>query len=142
MQIERTLLVGCDDSESALRACREAAKLAGKNDRIVLLNVVPPLPRFARDEKFKSMNEDKLRESRQLLEQTLVQPQLNDHGVKVEQLSREGDPASVIAQQAEGIGADIVVVGAGDMSNNAGNELGNVANSLLHETNVPVLVVR
>ena len=138
-QIERTLLVGCDDSESALRACREATKFAGANDRIILLYVVPPLPWFAREQKFKSMTEDKVKESSQLLHATFTQ--MTDQGLCVEQFVCEGDPAQVIAGKAEAFDADVVIVGAGNTSHDGNELLGSVTNFLLHETKLPVLVV-
>lgn len=139
MQIERTLLVGCDDSESALRACRQASKFARSDDRIVLLHVVAPLPWFAREEKFRTMNEDILQSSRELLETTLTQ--MKQQGLNVEQLAYEGDPARAIAEKAEELDADIVIVGAGNSSGSENKLLGSVTNSLLHETTLPVLVV-
>ncbi len=138
-QIMRTLLVAYDDSESALRACREAAKFAGRDDRIILLYVVPPLPWFAREDKYRSMTEDKLKESSQLLDATFTK--MADQGLNVEQLVCEGDPAQVIAARAGAFDADVVIVGAGNTAHDGNELLGSVTNFLLHETTLPVLIV-
>ena len=53
-----------------------------------------------------------------------------------------GKPASKIAEFAKKGKVDLVVIGPKGMGGFKGKVLGSVANSILHESNVPVLLVK
>lgn len=71
----------------------------------------------------------------------LVQ-QLRDAGYTVELEVREGEPGPEIAQIAADGGYDLVILGARDRGLLRRSLLGSVANTVLADCRVPVLIVR
>jgi nucleotide-binding universal stress UspA family protein len=59
-------------------------------------------------------------------------------GAKAETVGRVGDPVDVILSAAEGVGADLIVIGSKGIERRI---LGSVPNSITHNAQCDVLVV-
>jgi nucleotide-binding universal stress UspA family protein len=141
----RSILVGTDGSETATEAVRHAARLAAAcNAKLTLATGFSPDPATARA---------------QAEAPEEIRWRITDAGVaeeKVAAATREavalgvtdvacrtgsGDPASLLIDMAEEIGADVIVVGSKGMSSPTRFILGNVPNKVSHHAPCDVLIV-
>ena len=67
---------------------------------------------------------------------------LKQRGLEVEQLVREGYPASVIVDEAESRGADLIVIGTHGHTGLKHMLLGSIAERVVQKAPCPVLTVR
>ena len=67
---------------------------------------------------------------------------LKERGLEVEQLVREGYPASVIVDEAESQGADLIVIGTHGHSGLKHMLLGSIAERVVQKAPCPVLTVK
>ena len=67
---------------------------------------------------------------------------LQDRGLNADSISREGDPKTLILEEAKDWGADLIVVGSSDRSSIAKLMLGSVSQSVVTHAHCSVLVVR
>jgi nucleotide-binding universal stress UspA family protein len=108
---QRTIVVGTDGSKTAERAVREAAGLArATGARLVLVSAFSDLHPY-RERTGTSAREglnDLEKVSDQVLQRALS---VIDDGSDVETVSREGDPAEVLADVAQVQGAQTIVIG-------------------------------
>lgn len=137
------ILVGVDGSPGARKAAEFAIELARpSNARVILLavlerpTVVPfgPLDvyAFARKE-----SEEQLTATRKVLDEVA-------HELPAEQVEKRvelGTPAETICEQAEKLGADLVVVGSRGHGAVGRWLLGSVADRVVHLARTPVTVV-
>jgi nucleotide-binding universal stress UspA family protein len=133
-----TVLVAYDGSESARRALGAAAKLAHDGVSLRVVSVAEPLPQFGRAAAMLTPEEDAERK-RELVEATTI---LKEHGVEARAVERRGDAATMILDEAESEGADLIVLGTRGLGAGTRWLLGSVSTKVLHHASCDVLVVR
>ena len=142
-----SIVVGTDGSSTAAEAVRQATELASSlGAKVYLVSAYEPVP------------EGRLRDERQQVPEDLqwmVNPledvedtlkagatSLEDQGVDVETLAREGDPADAILDVAEEKNADLIVVGNKGMTGAKRFLLGSVPNKVSHHAPCSVMIIR
>ena len=141
-----SVVVGTDGSETAQRAVRQAARLAGEADaRLVVVTA------YATDPHADRSLEDRLPEDIRWMLTDRVQAEERAHqgrGIAKEEGAErivvqtgEGDPASVIMEAARDFDADLIVVGSVGLTSKARFLLGSVASSVGHHAPCDVLIV-
>jgi nucleotide-binding universal stress UspA family protein len=136
------ILVAVDGSEHAAQALRTAAQLAGEEHaRLTLIAVVPPTPAAA------SLTAAgvALTEAADLMGDTgkaiRAQADALPDDVSVTSLVVGGHPAAKILEQLRDGRHDLLVMGTRGLSRMSSALLGSVSQAVLHEADVPVLVV-
>ena len=142
-----SIVVGTDGSSTAQEAVRQAAQLAKSvNAKVYIVSAFEPV------------SEGRLRGERQQMPediQWMVNPRedvehalkagaasLEDDGIVVEALARQGDPADAILDVAEEKGADLIVVGNKGMTGAKRFLLGSVPNKVSHHAPCSVMIIR
>jgi nucleotide-binding universal stress UspA family protein len=141
------VLIPLDGSELAECALPEVKKLAGGGiiGEVILLNVfeidfmgVPTThPRIVDLNALRNTQSDK---SRKYLEK--VQSELSSEGIKVKTESQEGTPAQSIVNYAEKNHVDLIVIATHGYTGMKKLMFGSVALRVLHDSQVPVLLIR
>lgn len=135
-----------EQSERALQAATELARISGGEVRLVHVHEVERLPPHGSGPLATSMEaaagpgENEAAERLRLASQNIA-----DSGIKVSsevRVSLSGRVALEIAEEATAWGADTVVIGSRGLTNLAGIILGSTTHKLLHLATVPVVVVR
>ncbi len=138
-------LDGSELAECALDHVRNLAKVFSPNE-VILLNVFQvPLPPLAPGYDgvlidLGPLRNEYLNKSKQYL--TAVQSKLSSKGVTVKTESIEGKPASVISEYTQQNGIDIIIMATHGYTGVKRMLLGSVANQVIHESHVPVLLIR
>lgn len=132
------ILVAYDGSESAQRALEEAAKLLGSDRTMTVVSVAEELPQFGRAAAMLVPEEDEERR-RQLREAKAV---LAERGIAAKVVERRGDAATVILDEAEKEGVELIVMGTRGLRPGKRWLLGSVSTKVLHQAPTNVLVVR
>ncbi len=140
----RTIVVGVDGSEQARHAASLAASLARTaGAKLHLMTVVrppegwwgivgsPPTPT--------ALSKTLTDAQREILD--AVVSQIDLEGVDFETIEDIGDPARVLIEYCESVGADMLVVGKRGAGFIERLVLGSVANRLAHDAPCPVLLV-
>jgi nucleotide-binding universal stress UspA family protein len=118
-----TIAVGVDASPTAAEAVKMAAEIARRFEaELVLLT---------------AYNRPDTSEQREVVAQT--EARLRQEGVRCRTLADEGYAADVLVRLAKKCGAEILVVGNKGMKRRA---LGSIPNSVTHEADCAVLVVK
>lgn len=135
----RSILVAVDGSDASMSAVRQAAELARAFDsKLTLVHVVAPI--FAPPEVSMSVEpwtEAAVRAGEQLLEaaeRVANRP--------CERLNLTGSPAERLADLADSLSVDLVVVGSKGRNAVSRVLIGSVTDRLVHICKRPVLVVR
>jgi len=139
----RSIVVGTDGSQSAEAAVRRAAEIAkGTGVRVDLVTAYPDVATY-RETISSSAKADPI-DLRQVAESVLAREAraLEDEGVEVMTHAGEGDPAEVIIDVAQELGADLIIVGARGLSGLQRFLLGSVSSKLSHHAPTSVMVVR
>ena len=138
----RTIVAGTDGSATAEQAVEEAAGLArARGAPLVLVSAFSDLHPYR--ERLQSSAREDLVDLGKVAEQVLQRAAaLTDDGLEVETVSRQGDPAEVIAQVAEDRGAELIVVGDRGLGAVKRFLLGSVSDKLAHHAPCNVLIVR
>lgn len=145
----RRALVAVDGSESSLEAVRFLAGLGpGRKLRVTLLGVlrqprIPPLvPRLVRAH-LKAVVKQLQQEQRAEVETALgrAAANLREKVEAVDLAIPTGRPAEEIVRAANGIGADLIVVGARGLGG-VERLLGSVSEEVLHAARCPVLIAK
>ena len=142
-----SIVVGTDSSSTAQEAVRQAAELARRLDAMIYIVSA-----------YEPVSEGRLREERQEVPEDLqwmVNPRedveevlragaeaLQQDGLMVETLAREGDPADAILDVAEEKDADLIVVGNKGMTGAKRFLLGSVPNKVSHHAPCSVMIIR
>lgn len=143
----RRVIVGVDGSDHSDQAIRLLARLPlPPGTPITVCHVIRPYTPLLGPEYPPSMWEimadtqsQQTREAEHLA--TAAAAGLQQAGLPVEIVLREGDPAAELAQLAEEEGADLIVVGARGISAIRALLVGSVADRILHRAPCSVLVV-
>lgn len=136
----RTYLIAHDLSPYGDAACGEAAQLVRPGDKVLLLHVHAydyPAPGQTSGEV--TYQEEQV--DRKLLER-LAQQFEKDTGVRPVVDVQLGTPVETILDEAEREGADMIVIGTHGRSGIRRALLGSVAEAVVREAKVPVVVVK
>src|SRR5262245_56142273 len=106
------ILVAYDGSESAQRALVQAAELASNGSSVSVITVAEPLPQFGRAGEMMVPEEEAERRH----ELADAKATLNAKGIDAAFVERKGDPATMIVDEAEQEGADVIVMGTRGLS--------------------------
>jgi nucleotide-binding universal stress UspA family protein len=142
----RSILVPTDfsrDAELAIEAAHRLLAPLEQDARLVLLHAFNlPIEYTAYGPIPTSMDylKDRGLESERHLEE--AREQLQREGLTVETVSREGDPAEVIAAEAEARGVDLIAMGTHGGSALRHLLMGSTAERVLQHANCPVMTVR
>lgn len=137
------VLVPFDGSESAMRAVRHISSVAKDSTQYeVLLFHVVDITRLGTDDSFwKGGTKEKLlEEGEQIL--APAKQALDQAGVAYRSDVAIGIPANDIPSHAKAVGCDSIVMGTRGMSAMASFFIGSVAQRVLHNSEVPVTLVR
>lgn len=132
------ILVAYDGSESAKRALEEAARLLGSDRALTVVSVAEELPQFGRAAAMLVPEEDEERR-RELRDAKAV---LAERGIAATVLERRGDAATMILDEAEKEGVELIVMGTRGLGPGKRWLLGSVSTKVLHHAPANVLVVR
>ena len=139
-----TIVAGTDGSATAKRAVGEAASLARSTGaRLVLVSAFSDLHPY-RERLQGSAREDLIdlgKVSEQVL-QRAADAAVNGEELQIETVSRQGNPAEVLAHVAEEQGAQLIVLGDRGLSAVKRFLLGSVSNKLAHHAPCNILIVR
>jgi len=132
------ILVAYDGSESAKRALEEAAKLTHNGGTVTIVSVAEELPQFGRAAAMlvPEEHEERRRELREA--ETL----LTERGIAAKVVERRGDAATMILDEAEKEGVELIVMGTRGLGSGKRWLLGSVSTKVLHHAPSNVLVVR
>ena len=122
----------------ARRALGEAASLARSGDTVTIVGVPEVLPAVGRAATMLVPEEHEERQ-RELAEATAI---LKERGIEAEAVERRGEAATMILDEAEKEGADLIVVGTRGLNSAKRWLLGSVSTKVLHHAPCNVLVVR
>ena len=144
----RSIVVGTDGSETAMKAVQEAADLAAAVGATI--NIVsayaPVSTQRLREEKRQAPEEVQWQVTpREDVDAMLSEAERQVTGAGVGAVStyaREGDPADAILDVAEEHGCDLIVVGNKGMTGAKRFLLGSVPNKVSHHAPCSVLIVR
>jgi nucleotide-binding universal stress UspA family protein len=141
------IVVGTDGSETAKQAVREATELAKQTGAtLYVVSAFDPVP-SAR------LREERL-EAPADIEHTVnpnedvdailsdAAKEVEQQGVQVQTVARQGEPADAILDVAEDQNADLIVVGNKGMTGAKRFLLGSVPNKVSHHAPSSVLIVR
>jgi len=145
----KAILVATDASPASNKAIDMAADMAAKYDASLTLLYV--IREMQLPEELRNMAEvEKLAGPRAEVLQFVAGKILNDaqarakhHGAsRVDSITREGDPATAIIEEAERLGVDLVVMGTRGLGQVKGMLLGSVSRKVSNLADVHCLIVR
>jgi nucleotide-binding universal stress UspA family protein len=142
----RKVLVAFDGSDNARRALQYIIDMARDNGRPLEVHVVnvqhePVIyGEYVTASMLDELNESLLAKSRGLLEEAANK--LSAAGVTHETHALLGNIAEQVSQAVDRLGCDTVVMGTRGLGSFSGLVLGSVANRVVHEVSVPVLLVK
>lgn len=140
------ILVPVDGSETSYAAIEKAADLAKAfNSKVTIVQVLTLDPYIAAEYISASHTNELIERARKSLLKTLEEAKAKfaEHGVAVETQLLEGQVIQrEIVKAAEAVNADLIVIGSHGRTGFKKLVLGSVAQSVLAEGTVPVLIVR
>jgi nucleotide-binding universal stress UspA family protein len=140
--------VAIDGSESSSKVYEVAVQLAKlSNGKLIIVHVVmPPLPvgggLFYTDASSIDKLRIELEDAGRRLLQSYSEKSINEYKIAVETTLAQGFPADAIIKEANAKGADLIIVGSRGFSGAKHFFIGSVPNSVLHHSNIPVLLVK
>ena len=138
------ILVAIDGSEHGAAALRTAAQLAGEEHaRLTIVTAVPPTPAYAQ---LTAGGAAVLSDTSQLMGEAGVrmtkQVAALPDDLSIVSVVSAGSPAQVILERLHEGRHDLLVMGTRGLGRVGSALLGSVSQHVLHEAEVPVLVVR
>jgi nucleotide-binding universal stress UspA family protein len=139
-----TIVVGVDGSGASIKALRyavdEAKKTPGTEVKAVSAWHVPAGV-YGSGWAPSDVDLDEFRKLAQTaLDEGIATADIGASGVKVTPVLREGQPADVLCDEAEG--SDLLVVGTRGLGGFHGLLVGSVSQQCVHHASVPVVVIR
>jgi nucleotide-binding universal stress UspA family protein len=131
-------LLAYDGSEGAARAVEALADLCREEDVVTVLGVSEGVPVLGHAGGLHSAEQDEER-LRQAQEAVAA---LAARGIRAAALTRHGDPAAAIVEEAEARGVDLVVVGCRGLGTTQRWLVGSVGTRVVQHAPCSVLVVR
>jgi nucleotide-binding universal stress UspA family protein len=143
----KRIVAGTDGSPTATEAVRRAIRLASlAGVSLDIVSAYQPVPRSRLREAEQGAPDDVRHEigPRQDVDVFLnaASREASEAGVEAETHARDGDPAAVLIDVAEEVGADLIVVGSVGMTGAKRFLLGSVPNRVAHHAACDVYVVR
>lgn len=132
------ILVAYDGSEGAKRALEQAAELAHNGASVSVVSVAEPLPQFGRAGAMLLPEEDEERQ-RELLDAKAV---LAAKGIDASVMERKGDAATMIIDEAEKEGSEVIVMGTRGLNTAQRWLMGSVSSRVVQHAPCDVMVVR
>jgi nucleotide-binding universal stress UspA family protein len=141
------IVVGTDGSETAKQAVREAAQLAKQTGAaLYIVSAFDPVPQGRlREERLEAPSDiEYTLGPTEDVDATLADAakDVDDAGVEVRTIARQGEPADAILDVAEEESADLIVVGNKGMTGAKRFLLGSVPNKVSHHAPSSVLIIR
>jgi nucleotide-binding universal stress UspA family protein len=141
------IVVGTDGSETAKQAVREAAQLAKQTGAaLVIVSAFDPVPsgRLTQERLEAPSDIEHTLGPTEDVDATLADAakDVDDAGVEVRTIARQGEPADAILDVAEEENADLIVVGNKGMTGAKRFLLGSVPNKVSHHAPSSVLIIR
>ena len=141
------IVVGTDGSETAKQAVREAAQLAKQTGAaLYIVSAFDPVPPGRlREERLAAPSDiEHTLGPTEDVDATLADAAqaVDDAGVEVRTIARQGEPADAILDVAEEENADLIVVGNKGMTGAKRFLLGSVPNKVSHHAPSSVLIIR
>ncbi len=150
----KNILVPIDGSEQADKALNIALDLARKYKAgVEILHVIPPVsvpftpypmaevpatpPQWLND-----YNKESEEESRKMLSEAAKLAQSKAKGLNVASKLIKGRPSDAIVAEAENKDSDLIVIGSRGLGGIEEFILGSVSSQVVHESKVPVLIVK
>lgn len=136
-------LVATDGSECSLRAVAHAAKVAGHtpDSKIHLINVQHPLhgtvTSFVSAAQVKQLHQDE--------GMTAMEPAralLDAEKANYEYHLFVGEPAETVTRYAQEQGIDEIIIGTRGLSNLSSMLIGSIATKIIHQSTVPVTLIK
>ena len=134
----RKILVGIDGSEGSEHALNKALMLIEEYGELVLLAVIPSRDThvFLDNHTHHSFEEN----ARRLLEDITMD--IGERDFLVTSVIRSGNAAEIIIDVASEMNVDLIVLGSKGRGSVGWQDLGSVANKVVHYAHKPVMVVR
>lgn len=142
----RNFLLAFDGSDNAKRALQYIIDLAAEAPnlmRVQVLNVQQEpviYGEYVTADMIDELNSSLMEKSRRTLEDAATA--LQSAGLEYETHSALGNVAEQVSEAVQRFGCDTVVMGTRGLGSFAGMILGSVANRVIHEVSVPVLLVK
>ena len=141
------IVVGTDGSETAKQAVREAAQLAKQTGAaLYIVSAFDPVPQGRlREERLEAPSDiEYTLGPTEDVDATLADAAkaVDEAGVEVRTIARQGEPADAILDVAEEEKADLIVVGNKGMTGAKRFLLGSVPNKVSHHAPSSVLIIR
>jgi nucleotide-binding universal stress UspA family protein len=139
----RSIIVGTDGSEPGAEAVRQATDLASREGARLHVVTAYPDPQMLRERMTGGAHTETidLREVAEAILKRAAHDALAK-GVEVQTHAREGDPAEVIIEIANGQQADLIVVGSRGLTGIKRFLLGSVSNKVSQHASCSVMIVR
>ena len=142
----KTIVVGTDGSDTATEAVRHAVELARLHQAALHVISAYPAnmrPKLASDLKNLPTDLQWVGHATEMAEAVVSDAvhRAGGDGMKVKTSVHEGDPADVLIDHAEAVGADLIVVGNKGMTGARRFILGSVPNKVAHHSPCSVLIV-
>ncbi len=135
----RVIVVGYDGSPTSRTAVDHAARQVGKDGKLYIVHAYGPPPDWLGFPNYQRVLDDHLARGQATLDAlTLTDDPLLETDFETELL--DSPPAKAITDVAKTRGADEIVIGSRGLGRLRG-ALGSVSQSVLHEAQVPVVVV-
>lgn len=137
----KKIILAVDGSESASRALKMAADLAGiSNGLITVVNAYQPVSPILGNPDYKRRVEEHIGHSEQIVEE--AETRLRQQGVtRIEPDILEGPAATAIVNAAKARHADLIVLGSRGLTPLKGLLMGSVSERVIGAAPCPVLVV-
>jgi len=135
-----------EQSERAVEAAKELARLSGGEVRLLHVHEVERLPPHGAGPLATTVGAVASQAQQEAAERVVeASKQITDAGITATcevRVSLAGRVAAEIVEEATTWGADVIVVGSRGLTNLAGIILGSTTHKLLHLASIPVVVVR
>lgn len=136
-------MLALDDSDYADLVAQFASRLlADRQLTLYMLSVLEALAGSQTEPGLEKEVKIADRESFKALHSRLAQSPFASQGQKTESLIIEGRPADVICEQAKSLGIDLIIMGTRGRGKLQSAILGSVSEDVIHNSQVPVTVVR
>ena len=137
----KTLLLGVDGSEHALKAARLAGELARcVHADLWVVASFDPLPSYLGQPNLQAAITARLQHAEQILQPALEA--IGETGASVKSEILEGPPAEAILSMAEVRGVDLIVMGTRGLGRLSGLLLGSQSQKVVAHAACPVLLMR
>lgn len=135
------ILLAADGSDNAVRAAREAGKLASAvpGAAVEVLFVIDPAK--IKEEVLHSQNHDEI-EFRRKQKMVPIQEELAAHHADYRITVINGDPGPTIVEYAKAHSADLIVIGSRGLNSLQEFVLGSVSHKVAKRAHCPVMIVK